>query len=347
MPCFPRRSTLFAVAAAIAFGMLAPAASAKPSATPLDVAAPVSLGDRCRCWLRRKMVSEVDMSCYGLVLEEHWDRADAAKPVVVVIHGYNSSPEKIHAVVAAVHDAGFPCGTFAYPNDYAISASAQLLSSELRRFARVHPERRVVLVCHSMGGIVARACVEDTLYDPGNVDRLILIAPPNRGTAIAHFAIGTDLWEHWLSRPDGGPWQRVHDSVVDGLGEAANDLCPDSTFLAELNTRPRNPQIHYSIILGTGARMSEAEMNWIRESVVRKLTKLPGAKDGAERLDAMLSDLDELVEGKGDGVVAVARGRLDGVSDTVVLPFGHLSVTGEPNTAAVRDVQATVLERIN
>jgi pimeloyl-ACP methyl ester carboxylesterase len=281
-----------------------------------------------------------------LVLEDRWDRAEAAKPVVVVIHGYNSSPAKNQAIVRAVHDAGFPCGTFAYPNDYEISASAQLLSSELRRFARAHPERKVVLVCHSMGGIVARACVEDTFYDPGNVDRLVLIAPPNRGTAIARFAIGTDLWEHWLSRPEGGPWQRVRDSVVDGLGEAANDLCPDSAFLAELNSRPRNPHIHYSIILGTGARMSEAEMNWIRESVVRKLTKLPGAKGGAERLDAMLGDLDELVEGKGDGVVAVARGRLRGVSDTLVLPFGHLSVTGEPANDAVREVQAAVLNRI-
>jgi pimeloyl-ACP methyl ester carboxylesterase len=346
MACFRRPSTLLVIAAAIAFGTLAPAASAKPSATVAEVAATDSLGTRCRGWLRRKMVCDVDMSCYGLVLEDRWDRAEAAKPVVVVIHGYNSSPAKNQAIVRAVHDAGFPCGTFAYPNDYEISASAQLLSSELRRFARAHPERKVVLVCHSMGGIVARACVEDTFYDPGNVDRLVLIAPPNRGTAIARFAIGTDLWEHWLSRPEGGPWQRVRDSVVDGLGEAANDLCPDSAFLAELNSRPRNPHIHYSIILGTGARMSEAEMNWIRESVVRKLTKLPGAKGGAERLDAMLGDLDELVEGKGDGVVAVARGRLRGVSDTLVLPFGHLSVTGEPANDAVREVQAAVLNRI-
>lgn len=287
------------------------------------------------------------MSRYGLVLEAEWDRAEPAKPVVVVVHGYNSSPAKNQAMLRTVHDAGYPCGTFAYPNDYAIAASAQLLSGELRRLARAHPERRVVLVCHSMGGIVARACVEDTLYDPGNVDRLILIAPPNRGTAIAHFAIGTDLWEHWLSRRDGDPWQRVRDSVVDGLGEAADELCPDSPFLEELNSRPRNPRIQYAVILGTGARMSEAEMNWIRDSVVRKLKKLPGAEDGAERLDALLSDMDELIEGKGDGVVAVARGRLDGVSDTVVLPFGHLSVTGEPMTAAVREVQAAVLERIN
>ena len=347
MPCSQRHLILPAIVVALAFGTPALAASTKPTATTADVAAKESLGSRCRCWLRLKLVHEVDMSCYGLVLEEHWERVDATKPLVIVIHGYNSCPEKNQAMLSAVHDAGFPCGTFAYPNDYSISASAQLLSSDLRRFARAHPERRIVLLCHSMGGLVARACVEDSLYDPGNVDRLILIAPPNCGTAIAHFAVGTDLWEHWLSRRNGSPWQRLHDSVVDGLGEAADELCPGSAFLDELNSRPRNPRIHYSVILGTGARISEAEMNWMRESVIRKLATVPGAKGGADRLDAMLSDMDELVEGKGDGVVAVARGRLNGVSDTLVLPFGHLSVTGAPATDVVRKVQAAVLERIN
>ena len=68
--------------------------------------------------------------------------------------------------------------------------------------------------------------------------------------------------------------------------------------------------------------------------------KCPGAKAASSELEALLGDMDELVEGKGDGVVAVARGRLDGVSDTLVLPFGHLSVTGEPATDVVRQVQA-------
>jgi hypothetical protein len=42
----------------------------------------------------------------------------------------------------------------------------------------------------------------------------------------------------------------------------------------------------------------------------------------------------------------VKRGRLEGVDDTLVLPFGHLAVTGEPNSAVVRDVQKAVLQRL-
>jgi pimeloyl-ACP methyl ester carboxylesterase len=350
------RSMLVVSMAAVMPAIAAASGPARPSATAAtqSVAEELlidadnhSLGARARTWLREKMVCDEDLTCYGLKLDDGWQQSPADEPIVVVVHGFNSTPAKNQAMVAAIRAAGHPCGTFAYPNDYTIAASAQLLSCELRRLAREHPERRVALVCHSMGGMVARACVEDGLYDPGNVDRLIMIAPPSRGSCIAYFAVGTDLWEHWLARRTGSPWRRFHDSVVDGLGEAADELRPGSEFLDELNSRPRNPRVEYSIILGTGARMSEAEMQWIRQSVVSKLADVPGAEQGAERLDALLADMDELVAGKGDGVVAVKRGRLDGVNDTLVIPFGHLSVTGAATTDAVRQVQQAVLERLN
>jgi pimeloyl-ACP methyl ester carboxylesterase len=329
---------------------------AEPSCDSLDRAAVESVllgavqeasSGRARNWLRRKFVCKDDLACYRLAADEPTLAVSNDRPLVIIIHGYNSSPTRNQAMAAVIAEAGFPCGTFAYPNDYSISASAQLLSSQLREFARANPDRRVMLVCHSMGGLVARACVEDSLYDPGNVDRLIMIAPPNSGTVIAHFAMGTDLWEHWLARRDGNPWRRLHDSIVDGLGEAADDLCPGSPFLAELNARPRNPRVAYSVILGTGARMTEAEIEWVRDSVLHRLSQVPGAKSSAGRLQGWLSDIDELVEGKGDGVVAVERGRLSGVRDTLVLSFGHLAVTGEPSTDVVREVQAAVIERLN
>lgn len=301
---------------------------------------------RTRRWIRDRVVTPDDMARYGLVLADDWQQADARKPVVVVVHGYNSSPEKNRALARAIRDAGYPCGLFAYPNDQRIRESAQLLSVELRRFAEAHPDRRVALVCHSMGGIVARDCVEDPLYDPGNVERLVMIAPPSHGTLVAHFAVGSDLWEHWLARKDGGAWTRLRDSIVDGLGEAADDLCPDSEFLAELNRWPRNERVQYSILLGTSAALTEPELQWMRASICQRLEKVPGVRSRAEQLDALLADMDELVSGRGDGVVAVKRGRLDGVSDTVLLPFGHLSVIGPPRNDAIRHVQQAVLKRL-
>ncbi len=299
-----------------------------------------------RRWLRRKIVGDADLERYGLRLNDGWERSPASQAVVILVHGFNSTPEQNVALVKPICEAALPCGTFAYPNDHMIQASAQLLSCELRRFAARYPRRRVVLVCHSMGGLVARACIEDPRHDPGNVERLIMIAPPTHGSKIAHFAAGTDVWEHWIARRNGGPWRRFRDSIVDGLGEAADDLCPGSEFLHELNGRPLHPRVRYTILLGTGARIEEAQLTWIRDSICDKLAKVPGGEGSAERLKAILDDMDELVEGKGDGVVAVKRGRLDGVADTLVLPFGHLAVTGEARTDVLRDVQQAVLERV-
>jgi pimeloyl-ACP methyl ester carboxylesterase len=300
-----------------------------------------------RNWLRQKIVRESDLAKYGLCLEDGWDQLDPAEPIVVLIHGFNSTPQQNAAMMVPVREAGYPCGTFAYPNDHVLRSSAQLLSSELHRFRLQYPQRRVILICHSMGGIVARACLENPLYDPGNVERLIMIAPPTHGTIIAHFAVGTDVWEHWLARKTGWPLGRFRDSIVDGLGEAADELCTHSEFLSELNARPLNPRVRYTILLGTGARLSESQVDWIRDSVCDSLAKVPGGCDSAETLDALLADIDELVEGKGDGVVAVKRGRLDGVADTLVMPFGHLAVTGEPKSEVLREVQRVVLERLH
>jgi pimeloyl-ACP methyl ester carboxylesterase len=301
---------------------------------------------RTREWLRARIFRDSDLANFGLRLEDGWRDLPGEKPVVIMIHGFNSTPARNAAMLGPIHDAHIPCGTFAYPNDHDIATSAQMLSCELRRFAKTYPNRRVILLCHSMGGMVARACVENPACDPGNVDRLILIAPPTHGTVLARFAIGSDVWEHWLSRTSGGPWTRARDSIVDGLGEAADELCPDSEFLTELNRRPRNGRVRYSLLLGTGALMTEGQLLWIRESVCDSLAKVPGTDGSVEKLEALLNDIDELVDGKGDGVVAVKRGRLENVSDTLVMPFGHIAVTGEPRDDVLRHVQQAVLERV-
>jgi pimeloyl-ACP methyl ester carboxylesterase len=337
-------------------------ASANPVASPRSVETPLPAEEivahaaalasvecepyAARHWLRQKIVCDADLARYGLHLDDNREREAGDQPAVILVHGFNSSPAQNVALMKPICEAALPCGTFAYPNDHTLPASAKLLSCELRRFAARYPRRRIILVCHSMGSLVARACIENPLYDPGNVDRLIMIAPPTHGSMIAHFAVGTDMWEHWIARKNGGPWRRVRDSIVDGLGEAADDLCPGSEFLHELNGRPLNPRVRYSILLGTGARIEEAQLTWIRESICEKLAKVPGGQPSAERLAEILNDIDELVVGKGDGVVAVKRGRLDGVADTLVLPFGHLAVTGEPSDEVLRQVQQAVLKRV-
>lgn len=302
-----------------------------------------------RRWLRNRVWDDEDEARYGLVFDENWETAAAAAPelpLVVLVHGYNSSPLRNAAVLEPAREAGFPCATFAYPNDWEICESASRLSQSLKQIAQQHPQQKIALLTHSMGGLVARACLESPELDPENVSRLIMIAPPTHGTMLAHVAIATDVWEHWLGRAEGGPWARCRDSVIDGLGEAADDMVPGSSFLADLNARPRNPDVRYTIFLGTCASVTEGEMKWMRTALQETGGQCPGLRDCTGRFDELLSDMEELVEGKGDGVVALKRGRLDGVDDVIELPFGHLNCTGARDCEAVERLQAELLTRL-
>ena len=54
----------------------------------------------------------------------------------------------------------------------------------------------------------------------------------------------------------------------------------------------------------------------------------------------------ELVQGQGDGLVAVQSGKLKGVSDTMVLPFDHLSVISNPTSKGSQLVRKEILRRL-
>ena len=79
---------------------------------------------------------------------------------------------------------------------------------------------------------------------------------------------------------------------------------------------------------------------------MQKASRVPLVGSQFARFDAFLADLDEIVAGKGDGVVAVKRGRLKGVDDTIVLPFCHLTVTGDSDDQIVRRVHKHILARL-
>jgi pimeloyl-ACP methyl ester carboxylesterase len=297
-----------------------------------------------RNWMREATVESEDTAQFGLTVPKIDDAAKG--PIVIVIHGFNSAPDRCQALMKVACKEGALCGAFAYPNDYHVAWGAEQLSHDLKQLARRMPERRVALVTHSMGGLVARACIEDPALDPGNVSKLVMIAPPSTGSRCAEYAAGADLWEHWLRRKEGSPWRRMRDSVVDGLGEAGDDLAPNSAFLTALNARPRNPHVQYTILLGSGGCVSDEEVLWVRRRMRGALAYSPVSNEGIDELDKCLADFEEIVEGKGDGLVAIKRGRLEGVADTHVLPFSHVAVADDTDDPVTCRVQRMIAERI-
>ena len=294
----------------------------------------------------RIMGGEVRPGTFGLRLPDGWDQTDPRQLLVIVVHGFNSSPERFEPFAEALRQSGILSATYSYPDDQPIADSAEQLSADLKKMAADHPQRPVALVTHSMGGLVSRAVIEQPELDPGNVTRLIMIAPPNHGSLLAHFALGLDILDHAVAESEKSEVTRFYAAVEDGLSEARHDLKPDSPFIHRLNARSRNPKVHYSIFLGTGGHLTEQQVNQLREG-------LRTAKDNSDiagiftpRFDKMLADLDEVIGGKGDGVVAVKRGRLEGVEDTVLADFTHLGVLQTPTTFADDEVYQGVVARL-
>ncbi len=282
---------------------------------------------------------------FGIELDAVNNQA-ADRPLVIVIHGYNSCPERMAALQKSIRDAGYICGTFRYPNDQAIPDSASLLSSELASIKKQHPNQRIVLVTHSMGGLVAREAIENPALDPGNVSQLIMIAPPSHGTSCAYITLSGDVWEHYIRSHDHNVLDYLYSSLEDGLGEGRNDLKPGSVFLKQLNDRPRNANVHYTIFLGTGTMFTRTELDHARRILDKCCQADAFLSVIRPAFERAITDLDDSVE-VGDGVVSVARGKLDGVSDTTLLGFDHWNVLGEPKPEPVAALHREILKRLS
>jgi len=294
-------------------------------------------------------LNSTDSDQWGLKFDGEELKQPHRKRIVVLVHGYNSRPEKLAGLKSALQATEDPHRVvwgFRYPNDGPVRDSAQLLASELTRLRKAHPDARVAIVAHSMGGLVARTAIEDAERDPGNVEQLIMVAPPNLGSQLAFLPGGFDLLEHLAKKRDTDV-SKLTASLADGLNEARGDLRPGSEFLTELNARPRNPRVAYSIILGNDAALSPesvAELTQLLEWAQKKSKTLQII---GPRFDPIVNDPSEFTRGEGDGVVAVERGRLAGVKDTIVLPFRHHAITGTLEGEGEQKLLRAIIERLD
>ncbi len=113
--------------------------------------------------------------------------APAEPECVVVLHGIGMGPWVMRPLAAALEDAGYRVVNLAYPSRALpierIAGEflpAALAEHGVARAPRVH------FVAHSMGGLVTRLHLRD--HRPPNLGRVVLLGPPNHGSAAADSA---------------------------------------------------------------------------------------------------------------------------------------------------------------
>ncbi len=126
------------------------------------------------------------------------------RPRVLFIHGYfcNSGLWLFHRL--ALEARGFQCTSIDLEPPWgSIDRFAQQVAQQLDAMRSKAPEASIVLVAHSMGGLVARAAL--TGSGAMNVAKVVTLGTPHRGTKLAHWGVGQCARQ---MQPD-GPWLKA------------------------------------------------------------------------------------------------------------------------------------------
>lgn len=110
---------------------------------------------------------------------------------VVLAHGYVHNRSAFVALTRQLRRAGFRYihGLNYNPLRHDIPEIAEMLAVEVDRVRDATGAEQVMLVGHSMGGIVARFYTQE-LAAPGAVDTVVTLASPHRGTYASYLAPG-------------------------------------------------------------------------------------------------------------------------------------------------------------
>jgi pimeloyl-ACP methyl ester carboxylesterase len=288
--------------------------------------------------IARPAATAAQAARYGLQMPAHFD---PARRLVVLVHGLDcANRTDMEALLAR---DGFQVACFTYPSDEPIADSAALFARHVTDLRRAHPESRVDVIAHSMGGLVARAYVEGPDY-AGGVDRLILVGTPNAGSHWSRIRMLLEWQEHyqlWRHEPAWNPsWM-----ITDGLGEAGRDLRPDSAFLKSLNARPRREGVRYTVVAGTQSPVRRVTASCLA-SASRGIGGRAAGVWGVRQLKSGLGRAAQRLRDRatdGDGPVSVGSAKLPGVDDVVLVQADHATLyfgTGKTPPAAwdsVRD----------
>ncbi len=274
---------------------------------------------------------------------------ESAKHIVVLVHGFNSSNDRMNTLAQRIKKSGTrkdprTVARFDYVTSDGVQTAADLLDQELRQLVAKNPDCQISLVTHSMGGLVSRAVIEREAFDVTQVKRIIMIAPPNHGTNLADLPPNTDQFITLLSQFDVNGIRQALQDLAAEANLAIEDLQPSSEILGELNDLERNPNIHYSILLGNQGLLTVAQNKKLNQ-LARRMQKADQQLivQGGRELAALMTLLaGEIVSPKGDGVVSVDSGKLDQVDDTLVMKFRHSDLLRDDASSQARVIRQIV-----
>jgi pimeloyl-ACP methyl ester carboxylesterase len=259
---------------------------------------------------------------------------DPKKIPVVFVHGLQDTPVAWVPMVNALWAdpllrRNYQVCVFSYPSGYPVQYSALLLRRELEAFDRTFPHHRsIVLVGHSMGGIISRLMISDSE--------------------------GDRLWRYFFGKP---PAETKLSSEIKALLEEGLIFKPrpDVARVIFISTPHRGSLIAQNSIGRIGSSLIRKSVRYMNTSsqilqasvvqedpTVLKLNRLPNSIDTLSPNDPFVKEMNTLPmtkripyhsiigdRGRGDtpnssdGVVPYWSSHLDGAESEKIVPSGH------------------------
>jgi pimeloyl-ACP methyl ester carboxylesterase len=274
-------------------------------------------------------------------LDHDWKERTATGPLVVCFHGLKSRPAKFDAFRDYLRAEGFATAAVSYDDHQSIvGSSGEVFQVAKQVFGDVRPE--LALVGHSMGGLVARELTENPNFQASKVKALITVATPHGGSNWASLPPLLDFFAE--GKVDSGDLVDVilHRPSAPGL----QDLAPGSPYLDQIRQRKRLAGVRYTNIVGTGSPVSEEEVTRLRSTLQNLDQKGSVVRLIRPRIEPLLDSFDELVQGKGDGVVAAENAKMEGVEDVLTVPLSHIDMFTPTKSGKPNPVWSAILERV-
>ena len=142
---------------------------------------------------------------FGLFKSKQKTKRKKELRTIVLLHGYIANKSTLYPLAAYLKIKGHKVLFYNYPSHRGVENAAV----NFREYLKKHVKGgRIDLVCHSMGGIVARTYLQ-LLGGSRRVDQCITLASPHKGTYNAYWIptkVGDEL------RPDSKLIKKLHET---------------------------------------------------------------------------------------------------------------------------------------
>jgi pimeloyl-ACP methyl ester carboxylesterase len=191
------------------------------------------------------------------------ERDDPAKTPVLFVHGMSGTPLSFAYLAEHLDRRRFEPWFYYYPTGIHLDAAADHLAQTVAKLQRQHPHERLIVVAHSMGGLVSR----------------LFIQRHARGGS----PLAIPLFVTISSPFDGHRGAKIGVNYSPAVVRVWNDMAPGSTFLTQLFATPLPAGTAHHLIFTFNRK--DSSFGASDDQAVTVASQLrPAAQAGATRL---------------------------------------------------------------